>query len=130
MPNPDAVQELQVSTSNTAAEYGRQVGGVFNVIPKSGTNQFRGTGFYFFRQKNLNARPWGFPANLDKPAQNQKLFGGNLGGPVFKNKTFFFSYDGYRDRTARALNRVNYPTGHGEGRFLCPPGWAEPEDHQ
>ncbi|MGH9845361.1 MAG: carboxypeptidase regulatory-like domain-containing protein, partial [Blastocatellia bacterium] len=111
MPNPDAVQEVQVSTSNTAAEYGRQVGGVFNVIPKSGTNQFRGTAFYFFRLKDLNARPWGTPANSKKLAQNQKLFGGNLGGPVFKDKTFFFfSYDGFRDRTARVLNKVNYPT--------------------
>jgi hypothetical protein len=59
MPNPDAVQEVQISTSNTSAEYGRQVGGVFNVLPKSGTNTFHGSGFYFFRTKGLTRRPTG-----------------------------------------------------------------------
>ncbi|MGH9158901.1 MAG: carboxypeptidase regulatory-like domain-containing protein, partial [Vicinamibacteraceae bacterium] len=54
-PNPDTVQEIQVATSNTSAEFGRQPGGSFNVVTKSGTNQFRGTGAYFFRNKQLNA---------------------------------------------------------------------------
>jgi outer membrane receptor protein involved in Fe transport len=98
MPNPDAVQEVQISTSNTSAEYGRQVGGVFNVVSKSGTNAFHGSGFYFFRDKALNATPWGAAS---KPDQNQKTAGATLGGPVIKGKTFFFfSYDHYKDEAA------------------------------
>jgi outer membrane receptor protein involved in Fe transport len=108
MPNPDAVQEVQISTSNTSAEYGRQVGGVFNVVSKSGTNAFHGSGFYFFRDKDLNAKPWGATS---KPDQNQETIGATLGGPVIKNKTFFFlSYDHYKDETAIVNRRQFAPT--------------------
>jgi hypothetical protein len=90
-PNPDAVQEVQVSTSNTSAEMGRQVGGVFNVVTKSGTNQFHGDAFYFFREKELDANSWDRNRNgLDRADDPLKQVGGVLGGPVRKNKTFFF----------------------------------------
>jgi hypothetical protein len=108
MPNPDAVQEVQVSTSNTSAEYGRQVGGVFNVISKSGTNRLSGDGFYFFRAKDLNAKPYGATT---KPDQNQKTGGGVLGGPVLRDRTFFFvSYDRYKDASSIVRDRPFAPT--------------------
>jgi outer membrane receptor protein involved in Fe transport len=108
MPNPDAVQEVQISTSNTPAEFGRQVGGVFNVVPKSGTNEFRGSAFGFLRTKDLNAKPWG---STDKPDQNQKTFGATLGGPIIKDKTFFFvSYDHYKDQSAVVRDMPLAPT--------------------
>jgi hypothetical protein len=108
MPNPDVVQEVQISTSNTSAEYGRQVGGVFNVVTKSGTNEFHGGGFYFTRTKDLNAAPWGScppaPQACTKADQNQKTIGATLGGPIIKNKTFFFvSYDHYKDESTSTL---------------------------
>jgi outer membrane receptor protein involved in Fe transport len=108
MPNPDAVEEVQVSTSNTSAEFGRQVGGVFNVLPKSGTNSFHGSGFYFFRTKDLNATPSGAST---KPDQKQKTLGLTLGGPIIKGKTFFFlSYDHYADETPVVRRLPTAPT--------------------
>ena len=108
MPNPDTVQEVQISTSNTSAEYGRQVGGVFNVVTKSGTNSFHGDAFYFFRTKDLNATP---PGATTRPDQNQKTLGATLGGPIRKDKTFFFvSYDRYRDESAVVQDRPFAPT--------------------
>jgi Carboxypeptidase regulatory-like domain/TonB-dependent Receptor Plug Domain len=108
MPNPDVVQEVQISTSNTSAEYGRQVGGVFNVVSKSGTNSFHGSGFYFFRTKDLNAAPWGATT---KPDQNQNTIGATLGGPIIKDKTFFFaSYDRFKDEAAIVNRRTEAPT--------------------
>lgn len=108
MPNPDTVQEVQVSTSNTSAEYGRQVGGVFNVITKSGTNSFHGTAFYFFRLSDLNAQPYG---STSAPAQKQRTVGGTLGGPIIKKKTFFFfSYERYQDQSARSYTNPFAPT--------------------
>jgi hypothetical protein len=108
MPNPDAVDEVQISTSNTSAEYGRQVGGVFNVLPKSGTNSLHGSAFYFFREKSLNATPWGA---TEKPDQNLQTMGATLGGPIIKDKTFFFlSYDRFKDESAVVRNVPLAPT--------------------
>jgi len=108
MPNPDTVQEVQISTSNTSAEYGRQVGGVFNVVTKSGTNRYNGDAFYFFRDKGLNATP---PGATEKPDQNQRTLGATLGGPIIRDKTFFFvSYDRYSDEAAVIQNREFAPT--------------------
>ncbi|MCU1238497.1 MAG: hypothetical protein JWP63_6464, partial [Candidatus Solibacter sp.] len=95
----DAVQEFQVSANGYAAEVGRAGGGVINVITKSGTNQFHGTAFEFFRDKALNANSWeNNRARLPKRNYHFNQFGGNLGGPVIKNKVFFFfDYDGQRN---------------------------------
>lgn len=111
-PNPDTVQEVQISTSNTSAEYGRQVGGVFNVITRSGTNDFHGTGFYFFRNKSLNANEWGRNrSGVERPDDNQKMGGGTLGGRIIRNKTFFFgSMMAYRDKSAGFQNGRMAPT--------------------
>jgi hypothetical protein len=97
----DAVQEFQVNTNGYAAEIGRAGGGVINVITKSGTNDFHGTAFEFFRDKALNANSWeNNRAGRPKRAYHFNQYGGNLGGPIVKNKAFFFfNYDGQRNTT-------------------------------
>lgn len=95
----DAVQEFQVSTNGYAAEIGRAGGGVINVITKSGTNEIHGAVFEFFRDKALNANSWeNNRARLPKRNYHFNQFGGNIGGPIMKNKAFFFfDYDGQRN---------------------------------
>jgi outer membrane receptor protein involved in Fe transport len=95
----DAVQEFQVSANTFAAEIGRAGGGVVNVVTKSGTNDFHGAAFEFFRDKALNANSWeNNKAGLKKRNYHFNQFGGNLGGPIKKNKVFFFfNYDGQRN---------------------------------
>ncbi|MEW6126012.1 MAG: TonB-dependent receptor [Acidobacteriota bacterium] len=96
----DAVQEFQVNSNGYSAEFGRAAGAVVNVVTKSGTNDFHGTAFEFYRDKSLNANTFFNNANRRKrPALHVNQFGGNLGGPVVKNKAFFFfDYDGQRRR--------------------------------
>lgn len=112
MPNPDAVQEVSVTTSSTSAEFGKQPGGTFNVITKSGTNEFHGSGFYFWRMTDLNANS--FDRNRTgspRPEAKLKQGGGTLGGPVVKNRTFFFSsFQIYRDNSAGFQNTIRFPT--------------------
>ena len=87
----DAVKEFQVSTNGYAAEVGRAGGGVINVISKSGTNDFHCAAFEFFRDKALNANSWENNKNgRRKRAYHFNQFGGDLGGPMVKNKLFFF----------------------------------------
>ncbi|HTR34514.1 MAG TPA: TonB-dependent receptor [Bryobacteraceae bacterium] len=97
----DAIQEFQVNTNTFAAEIGRAGGGVLNVITKSGTNAFHGTVFEFFRDKALNANQWeNNRRGIPKRAYHFNQFGGNIGGPVVKDKLFFFfDYDGQRNTT-------------------------------
>lgn len=85
-PNLDAIQEFKVQTSGLSAEFGRTVGGVVNATLKSGTNQFHGNAFDYLENNDLNARNF-FASAVPKLAQNQ--FGGMVGGPVRKNRTFF-----------------------------------------
>jgi outer membrane receptor protein involved in Fe transport len=103
----DAVQEFQVNTSGYAAEVGRAGGGVINVITKSGTNQFHGAAFEFFRDKALNANSWENNRAIPfrpKRAYHFNQFGGNIGGPVVKNKVFFFfDYDGQRNTSPNTV---------------------------
>ncbi len=97
----DAVQEFQVNTSGYNAEIGRAGGGVINVITKSGTNDVHGTVFEFYRDKALNANTWeNNRRGIPKRAYHFNQFGGNIGGPIVKNKIFFFfDYDGQRNTT-------------------------------
>jgi Carboxypeptidase regulatory-like domain/TonB dependent receptor len=91
-----AVREFQVNTSNYSAEYGRAAGGVVNTVTKSGTNEFHGQLFYYLRDNKLGARnPRGFNRGLPlKPIDRRHQFGGAVGGPIAKDKLFFFfSYD-------------------------------------
>ncbi len=101
----DAVQEFQVNTNGYAAEIGRAGGGVINVITKAGSNEFHGTAFEFYRDKALNANSWeNNSRRLPKRAYHFNQFGGNLGGPIWKNKAFFFfDYDGQRNTTPNTV---------------------------
>jgi hypothetical protein len=91
----DAVQEFSVLTSNYSAEYGRTSGGVINALTKSGTNQFHGDAYEFLRNSALDARNYFDPAKIPEFRRNQ--FGGSVGGPIWKDHTFFFGdYEGLR----------------------------------
>ena len=106
-PSPDAVSEFRVQTNNNTAEYGRYTGGVINISSKGGTNQFHGTAYEFLRNKVLNATD--FFANktgAGRPAFVQNQFGGAVGGPIRKDKTFFFfNYEGFRARQGAFFSR-------------------------
>ncbi len=96
-PSPDAVAEFKVVTNNMSAEYGRSAGGVINVAYRSGTNRFSGAGWEFFRDTDLNATGFFKPVTGEKPPMSRDQFGFTLGGPILRNKAFFFSdYEGFR----------------------------------
>ncbi len=102
----EAVDQFQVETSGTAVMYNGQ--GASNYVIKSGTNRFRGTGFEFFRNKALDAKAF-FAAV--KPDDNQHEYGATFGGPIRRNRMFFFAaYDGYRDRRQTESRLVSIPT--------------------
>ncbi len=114
-PSPDSISEFRVLTNTFDAEYGRNSGSVVNVVTKSGTNEMHGSMYEFFRNKVLNANDYcltaaeGLPC--DKPQFNQNQFGGTLGGPIVKNRTFFFaSYEGRRVRQGIVSPAVTVPT--------------------
>jgi outer membrane receptor protein involved in Fe transport len=94
----DAIQEYKVTTQRYSAEYGRSVGGVVNVITKSGTNEFHGSAFVFARNQSLNSKTYfEEQTNSPKPDFSQQQFGATLGGPIQKDKALFFvSYEGNR----------------------------------
>ena len=101
-PSPDAIGEFKVQTNSYLAEFGRSAGAVVNVVLKSGGNRMQGSAWYYNRNKELAATPWA--ANLigaQKPDLNWNQFGGTLGGPVVKNKLFYFvDYEGFIQRYA------------------------------
>jgi carboxypeptidase family protein len=111
-PNPEAVQEFRVLTNGYSAEYGRYAAGVVDVVTKSGTNDFHGAAFEFFRNQALNSPRWAPPGTTgtnDPLKRNQ--FGGALGGPVARNRTFFFgSYSGLRQEETYYRNTAVVPT--------------------
>ncbi|MDX1981620.1 MAG: TonB-dependent receptor [Bryobacteraceae bacterium] len=91
-PSVDAVQEFKMQTNFFSAEYGQTGGAVINMVTRSGTNDFHGTGYYFVRDAKLNANDWfSNRAGRAIPAFHRDQLGGVLGGPVIKNKTFFFA---------------------------------------
>src|SRR5262249_11299864 len=94
----DALQEFRVMTSSYAPEYGRTPGGQIQLVTRTGTNQFHGTAFDYLRNDVLDANDWfANHNNLPKPKERQNDFGGVFGGPIWKNRTFFFlSYEGLR----------------------------------
>lgn len=110
-PSPDSVQEFRIVTNSYSAEYGRTGGGALNFSTRAGTNRFRGTLWEFFRNDALDATS--FFANREG-AGKEKLrfnqFGGNFGGPIIKNKLFFFAnYEALKIRQS-VLQRSNVPT--------------------
>jgi len=109
-PTPDAIEEFRVITNTFDAEYGRNSGSVVNVITKSGGNTFHGDIYEYFRNTVLDAR--GYPAP-STPQLNQNQFGGTFGGPIKKDRSFFFlSYEGRRIRAGSVGDLLNVPTGH------------------
>ena len=100
-PAPDAVAEFKVVTNNMSAEYGRAAGGVINVAYRSGTNAFHGSGFEFYRDTKFNATGFFKPPAGGKPPLERNQFGGVIGGPIIRNKAFFFAdYEGFRQTRA------------------------------
>jgi outer membrane receptor protein involved in Fe transport len=103
-PNPDALQEFTIQTNASSAEYGRNRSGVIAAVTRSGTNSFHGGAFEFFRNTHLNARNF-FAASVSPFHQNQ--FGAYLGGPVVRNKLFFFgSWESYRQSGSPGVSTI------------------------
>jgi len=103
VPSPDAIAEVNMITNTINPEYGRNGGAIMNAVTKSGTNKFHGDGFEFYRDPFLNARNFFLP-QPDQFHQNQ--FGGTIGGPIKKDKSFFFfSYQGTRNREPQSPGR-------------------------
>jgi len=112
VPSPDAVQEFIVQTSLYDATQGRNSGGNVALVTKSGTARFHGSAFEFFRNRVLNANDFFLnQKGVKKPVLNRNQFGGTLGGPLIKDKTFFFvSYQGTRERNGASLtNSLSFP---------------------
>src|SRR6185437_5482056 len=117
VPTQDAIQEFKVQTNNLGPEYGRFAGGVINLTTKSGTNGFHGSGYEFLRNKVFDASGYfartcagGSCTPIPKPALTQNQFGATVGGPVIKDKLFFFSsYEGFRLREGQTL-QTSVPT--------------------
>jgi hypothetical protein len=111
-PNPEAVQEFRVITNSYAAEYGRYPAGIVDVVTKSGTNQFHGAAFEFFRSEKLNAKRWAPPGTTAaKDPLDRNQYGAAFGGPIQKDKTFFFvSYSGLRQEETYYRNTAVVPT--------------------
>lgn len=112
-PSPDAIAEFKVVTNNYSAEYGRSGGATVDVATKSGGNQIHATAYEFLRNTNLNAIGYVFgarPATFKKPTLVQNQFGLTVGGPVVKNRVFFFGdYEGFRS-IAHTLKIASLPT--------------------
>ncbi|HTZ74066.1 MAG TPA: carboxypeptidase regulatory-like domain-containing protein [Candidatus Aquilonibacter sp.] len=111
-PSIDAVQEMSIQTNKYDASVGRTGGGVVDVITKSGTNDFHGSAYEFFRNKVLNANPnYSFGGHAAaNPAFRQNQYGGSLGGPIKKNKTFFFG----------DYEKLDYATGTNIANYTVP----------
>jgi hypothetical protein len=105
VPTQDSIQEFRVQTNNLGPEFSRFAGGVINMTTKSGTNEFHGTGYEFLRNKVLNSNTFfNNRSGIGTPAFTQNQFGADVGGPVIKDKTFFFvSYEGFRLRQGDSI---------------------------
>jgi hypothetical protein len=108
VPNLDAIDEFRIITNNFDAEYGEFSGGQINVVTKSGTNAFHGSGFEFLRNTNFDARNYFSPT---RGAFNQNQFGGTFGGPIRKSSVFFFGdYQGTRSTQGFDTPQISVPS--------------------
>lgn len=108
-PNVEGIQEITVQTNSYAAEAGRTAGGVVGIITRGGTNQFHGSVYEFFRNDIFDARNV-FQTTGRRPELRQNQYGGSIGGPIFKNRTFFFGdYEGFR-QVSGTTYRSTVPT--------------------
>jgi len=121
----DAVSELRV-LSNYQPEYGRNAGAVVNIVTKSGTNQFHGTAFEYFRNNALDARNFFNPTGQPQAAFHNNQFGGALGGPIVKDKTFFFGdYEGQRENVG-VVTLACVPVGNAADGSVAPSQASNP----
>src|SRR5437588_8553080 len=125
-PAVDAIQEFKVQTNNFGADIGRG-GAVVNVVLKSGTNKFHGSAYEFLRNSALDARNYFDDPTLPIPPFKQNQFGGALGGPIFKNRTFFFAdYEGIR-QSKGLTSFTTVPSLAARNGLLCSnPAGADP----
>ena len=108
-PNPDAIAEFRLLTSNYTAEYGRNGGGIISVVIKSGSNQLHGSLFEFFRNRVLDANDYfNIQQGIPRLDLKRNQYGATLGGPIVKDKVFFFlAYQGQRQ--LQAVPDINAP---------------------
>ena len=107
-PTPDSIEEFRVLSNTFDAEYGRNSGAVINVVTKSGTNNLHGSAYEFLRNQMFNAKGYLDPR---RPDDKQNQFGGTFGGPIIRDRTFFFaSYEGRRVVHGIASDQVTVPT--------------------
>jgi hypothetical protein len=109
LPNPEALAQFNVQTSNYNAAYGRMSSGVVSAVTKSGTNKFHGSIYEFHRETNFNSNSWVNPTAPHSPIVrapiHRNFFGGVLGGPIVRDRTFFFfDYSGYRNISNNAFS--------------------------
>lgn len=108
IPNPDSLEEFSVQTNNFSAEYGRNSGAIINAVTKSGTNKFHGSAYEFLRNDVMDARSF---FGLEKGKLRRNQFGGSAGGPVIRDRMFFFgSYEGMRERSGATFSGLTVPT--------------------
>jgi hypothetical protein len=108
VPDLDSISEFRILTNNFDAQYGNYSGGIVNVVTKSGTNQIHGSGFEFLRNTAFDAKNF-FDPTVGTYRQNQ--FGGTVGGPILKNKLFFFAdYQGTRTTQGISTGQIPVPT--------------------
>jgi hypothetical protein len=126
-PAIDSIQEFKVETNSLSAEYGKAGGGVITAVTKSGTNEFHGSGYYYNRNESLNARNFFEDPAEPKNPFDQNEFGGTIGGPILKNKLFFFSdYQGIRSDGSSPVTGVVVPDAafrSGDLSALCTAGF-------
>jgi Carboxypeptidase regulatory-like domain/TonB dependent receptor len=115
----EAVREFRVESNAYSAEFGRGTGGIFNVATKSGTNMLHGSVFEYLRNDNFDANRWeANKSGLEKPEFKRNQFGFSLGGPVKKDRTFFFgTYEGLRERLGVTHNSITFSDALRQGIF-------------
>ncbi len=117
----ESVQEFRITTANANANQGRSSGAQISLVTRSGTNEFHGAGFFFYRPTEFSANSFhNNISDVERPSLNRKVFGGRLGGPIVKDNLFFFySYEGQRQALESSVTRT-VPLAHlgnGEIRF-------------
>jgi len=110
-PSVDAIAEFRVETNNYTAEVGRTAGGVINVITKSGSNKFHGSVYEYFRNDKFDAHSYFDKPHTPEPELRQNQYGASIGGPIIKDKTFFFGdYEGFRLVSGQSARQLIVPT--------------------
>jgi hypothetical protein len=127
-PPVDAVEEFEVATSNYDASFGRNGAGQVNVVTRSGGNRFAGSGYEFFRGGALDSRNFFAPEGERNPEYRRHQFGGSIGGPIARNRTFFFA-DYEHTRLREGITRVtNVPTAEERAGDFSQSAFARPVD--